>query len=165
MSARADLLATADGLAAAAKRTVGDGTSTTGADVAAGLATAAKAALEAAALADRLPVGAVEQALDSIQDLLGEAGVLDESIDREPAEFLDRTYRALIAWRKEAMEAQGHVVAYEALRTLLEALERDFRVADTAISSRIATRIRGALDDATITINQATGGNNAAGDD
>lgn len=165
MPTRADLLATAEGLASAARRAVGDGGSMTGADVAAGYANAAKAALEAAALAEDVGAGEVAEALDKIQDLLAEGGVLDKAIELPPAEFLEQTFRALLSWREETLNAQGFEVAYDRIRELCERLERDFIAGDTDTSRRIAGRIRVTLDEATEIVNhhQTRGASN--GDD
>lgn len=148
MGTRADLLAAAGGLASAAKNAVGDGSSKVGADVAAGLAGAAKTALEAAALASNTSASDIDRALEGIQDVLAEAGVLDKAIELPAEEFLDQAFRAMLSWRAEAMRAQGHVVAYERLRDLAEKLESDFTAGGSPTSLRIAGRIHTALDDA-----------------
>jgi hypothetical protein len=149
MPTRDDLLAVAADQAANARAHKADAAS------AHAYAAAAKVALEAAALAEDMPPGEIAKALDDIQELLAEAGVLDEALELGPAEFLKRTFRALLAWRKQALMAQGYVVAYEGVSALLDGLERDFTTGGTETSLRIAARIRAALDDATATLKES----------
>lgn len=159
MGARADLLAAAAGLAENARSAAASGEHTAPDFTrAAQMATAAKTALEAAALAENTGSGQIDEALSHIQDLLEEAGVLAESMELSTAEFLDRTFRALLAWRGEALSAQGYEVGYDMLRDLVEGLERDWVAADSDVSRRLAGRARARLDEATAVINHGKQG-------
>jgi hypothetical protein len=116
----------------------------------------AKTALEAAALAQDIGPGEFAEALGLIQEQLEEAGVLAESMEMEPADFLRRTLAAVVHWRREAIVAEQVTLAYGALRGLVEGLERDFIAGDSETSRRIAARIRATLDDVDQTINNTT---------
>jgi hypothetical protein len=161
MGTRADLLKVAEWMASSAANNAQGG----GIDNATELVTSAKTALEAAALAENTSAGAIDQALGGIQDLLVEAGVLTESMEMDTTEFMQHTFRALVAWRNETLAAQGYEVGYDLLRDLLEGLERDFIAGDSDVSRRLAARIRARLDDATAVINQGKqrGAESAAG--
>lgn len=150
MGLRTDLLKTAERLAQHALEAPT-------ADAARDYAAGAKSALEAAQLADDIGPGAIEAALASIQELLAEAGVLDEAMELPPAEFLDRAFRSLLAWRREVLAAQGYEVAYDGLSRFAARLERDFLAGDTDTSRRIAGRIRTTLDEVDQIIKHAKG--------
>ena len=157
---RTDLLATAEGLAAAARLELDPDHGSepreapSGPERAARFASAAKVALEAARLAENTTAGDIDQALDSMHDLLIEAGVLDKAIELEPSEFLRQAFAGMLAWRAEVVSVQGFTVGYDLLRTHLERLERDFVAGGTDTSTRIAGRIRTTLDDATEIVNR-----------
>lgn len=116
---------------------------------------AAKVALEAAALASNTSTSDIDQALEGMQDLLAEAGVMDKATQMEPDEFLQQAFEAMLAWRRQVLAAQGFEVGYDMLRELLEDMESDFNAAGTATAARLAARIRGRLDEATEILGRA----------
>jgi len=152
MATRADLLAAAERSAAAA---IADGADW---QVRESEIRNAKTALEAAALVQNIGPGEIEVALGKIQAELEGAGVLAESMELEPAEFLKRTLAAVVHWRNQVEVGRGIAFGYGALRTLLELLERDFTAADTETSRRIAARIHRGLEEADQKINKTTEG-------
>ena len=153
MTTQTDLLAVAQSLAAEARRDL-EGRPTGIGEIesvstkrAAELAAAAKTALEAAALAQDIGPGEIEQALDQIKQELVDGEVLTTAaFDLPPAEFLRKTFDAVEHWRREAETADRAFRAYLGMRGLAQNLERDFIAGDTAISRRLAARIRTQLD-------------------
>lgn len=143
MSAYNDLMAIAAGLASAARQALD-----VDAARAASLAGSAKTALEAANLAQNVGPGQIDAALGAIQAELEEAGMLSEAMQFEPEEFLKHVLRVVITWRQEVVAAAGFEHAYETLKALCAGLERDFTVADTETSRRIAARIHTAREEA-----------------
>jgi len=160
---QADLLAVAEALAAQAVVAVCPPSPThddaprlpSDHDAAAKYAAAAKVALEAAALVETIRPGEIAQALSAIQDVLEDAGVLVESVELEPAEFLAKTFESVSHWRREAATVEGMAAAYGRLRELCVVLERDFTAGDTETSRRLAARVHTALEEAHGFVQQA----------
>lgn len=145
----ADLLASAEASAAAAREAEGPVVRREHAE-------AAKTALEAAALAQNVGPGEIDKALGEIQAELEEAGVLAESMELAPAEFLKATFVAVRHWRQEAAAVNALIAAHDGLRAFLLRLERDFVAGDSETSRRIAARIHTALEEAEQTGNDNT---------
>lgn len=162
MGTHADLLAAAGTLAAAA-RGAGEG----GAELlpardgvhggvqagpnpakAAEYALAAKAALEAAALAESIGPGEIAEVLSQIQAELDAVGLFPEAMTLAPVDLLKLALEQVQGWQAEALAGRRLIEAYGSLRGTLERMERDFTAADTETSRRQAARIHIALEEA-----------------
>lgn len=147
MGTRSDLLGAAEEMARNAR-------SAPNLDRAMQLAAAAKTALEAAKLAADTSESEIDEALNGMRGLLERAGV-DDLADEVPAgEFLRLAFNAMLTWRGRVDELEGYAAAYDVLRDRVQDLESDFAHAGTETATRIAGRMRGALGDATVLINQ-----------
>lgn len=169
MSARTDLVATADGLAARAREALaveparpGEPHLVGGDPVKAGaLAAAAKTALEAAALAEIDPAPIIA-ALERLEHRV-QIGTFETLEIEGVAGAVDAAALALEHYMREVTVGVAVQHGYVQLRSLLQDLARDFDAAASHTSIRIAARIHTGLEDAENAIanakrEEATGG-------
>lgn len=163
MSTRADLLAVAEGLAAAAKNAmrIGEHPSSRPGGPPAGAppswehsgaraveaVAAAKLALEAAALADGMPPDEIAAALDGMREQLA-AAQLAPVAKLGPIPFLGYVLDLVSDYVAVLMSRDQFIAAHKRLHDLAEGLERDFTAADSETSRRLAARIHAALEEA-----------------
>lgn len=136
MGARADLLSTAAAAAHAAAHAPAH------AERSLHLG-AAKTALEAAALASDTQPGEIDAALGDLREMLAEVVV-----GCGPEEILRAAAVELKHFRRQYGLGHAHADASTLLAKTMVTLERDFLAGGTETSTRIAGRIRAALDEA-----------------